>query len=146
MLEILVNKTHWIVYLNERYFARQFFYLTLMHDVTLFKQVTHMSPWVSQSILVLTIFLVTWAPCAYYFRVCFERPIGIVASVNHTITNLDRALLHLFSSVRGNCPVKSCILGIRWVFHAENRLFRRICVTEHYTVRECQSRWMCFWN
>jgi hypothetical protein len=34
------------------------------------------------------------------FFIIFERPIGIVAlSVNHMIRNLDRALLHLFSSV-----------------------------------------------
>jgi hypothetical protein len=32
--------------------------------------------------------------------IIFERPIGIVAlSVNHVIRNLDRALLHLFSSI-----------------------------------------------
>jgi hypothetical protein len=30
------------------------------------------------------------------------------------------------------------------VFHAENRLFPRICVTEHATVRECPSMSMCF--
>jgi hypothetical protein len=61
----------------------------------------------------------------------FQRPIGIVAlSLNHMLRNLGRALLFVFSSVS---------VEIAQWRHAENRVFPIICVTEHSTVRECQS-------
>jgi uncharacterized protein (DUF58 family) len=69
------------------------------------------------------------------FFIIFERPIGIVAlSVNHMIRNLDRALLYSFSNVSVEIALWSHVfLGSdnEMVFHVENRLFPRICVTEH---------------
>jgi hypothetical protein len=45
------------------------------------------------------------------FFVIFECPIGIVAlSVNHMIRNLDRVLLHLFSSVSVEIALWSHVL------------------------------------
>jgi hypothetical protein len=77
----------------------------------------------------------------------FQRPIGIVAlSLNHMLRNLGRALLSVFSSVSAEIALWRHVFWGLDGFHAENRVFPRICVTEHSTVRECQSMCMCFWN
>jgi hypothetical protein len=67
----------------------------------------------------------------------FQRPIGIVAlSLNYMLRNLGRALLSVFSSVSVEISLwRHVFLGL----DAKNRVFPRICVTEHSTVRECQS-------
>jgi hypothetical protein len=70
----------------------------------------------------------------------FQRPIGIVAfSLNHMLRNLCRALLSVFSSVSLEIALwRHVFLGLDG-FSCRKSFFPRICVTEHSTVRECQS-------
>jgi hypothetical protein len=83
-----------------------------------------------------------WYTCAYYFCMGFSASDGnsCFISLNHMLRNLGRALLSVFSSVSVEIALwRQVFLGLDGFFHSENRVFPRICVTEHSTLRECQS-------
>jgi hypothetical protein len=84
--------------------------------------------------------LVTWVHVPTISVRDFQRLSGIVAlSLNHMLCNLGRALLSVFSSVSVEMSLwRHVFLGLDG-FSCRKSCFSRICVTEHSTVRECQS-------